>query len=388
MVFPLLFASLLHVAAAQPGQPGEDEPIIVNAERVQDLRDRLRACITRNCPPNEDVDATLALAEAEFINGEYDDAEDDIAASIRRNRRHVRQYPEPVADLYRSQARVQSHRGRDSQALSSTYDILRSLSAGIPAEDHRHFTARLEIIRAEMRAGNLAGSRRELDELAEKARRAGRNDIVRVAEMRRLQLDYSLAPHGSALRKLRELAESTDPAKRFEAVSARFFLSRVYRDRGEIAKSDAMLAGVPQNSSGATRTLLHDPQIRLTQANTQQFGLIPSMNRENYEGRWVDIAYWIQPDGKVTGVEVLRQGSSIEWAQPVLAAIRQRVYSHSDDPMMSYRLERYTYTASAGVRTGSRLMARTGTARVEVMDLTTGDEPGRAPSTAVRPSGN
>lgn len=374
---------LLGLAAvtAPDVQPGQNAPIVVTGERISDLRARLRACIARGCPPNEDVDATLALAEGEFLNGEYERAEQEIAASIGRNRRHRRAYPEPVADLYRSQARVQSHRGRDTLAAQSTYDILRTLRAGIPQEDHRHFTARLEIVQMEMRAGNRNGVLRELRELIEQAQRAGRDDVVRLARMRQLQFSYMLTPYGAPERRLEELAESSEPDQLFERVMARFFLARVYRDQGKIERADAMLAGIPRGDAD-TRALLYAPRIRLTRAEAQP-GWLPGMNVDNFEDAWIDVAYWIQPNGRVEDVEIVRRGANADWADPVLASIRGRIYASSSDPSPSYRLERYTYTAARGTRTGSRLAMRVGTPRVEYLDLTTQSEPGRAPATPV-----
>jgi hypothetical protein len=376
--------ALLLTTSIQPPTPGENAPIIVTGERIGDLRARLAACIARQCPPNEDVDASLALAEGEFLNGDYDHAEETIQDSLSRNRRHRRAYPEPVADLYRSQARVQSHRGRDLESAQSTYEILRTLRGGIPAEDHRHFTARLEIVQAELKAGNRHGVLRELGELVAEARKAGREDVARRAEMRRLQLSYAITPYGVPAKRLQELANSNDPNLAFERVSARFFLSRIYRDRGDIARSDAMLAGLPKTDSD-TRTLLYAPRIRLAYAESQP-SLIAGMSIDNFQDTWIDVAYWIQPDGSVDGAEIVRKGASADWADPVLTAIRGRRYTPSNDATPSYRLERYTYTAARGTRTGSRLTLHVGAPRVEYLDLTSPDEPGRPlPESGVGP---
>lgn len=382
LLIALLGSSSALLAQQPDPQTGSDQ-IVVTGERIRDLEAGLRACLARNCPPNEDIDATLALAEGHFLNGDYDEAEDAIGASLGRNRRHVRAYPEPVADLHRSQARVQSHRGRDTQALTSTYDILRSLRAGLPQEDHRHFTARFEIVQAEMRRGNLHGARRELRELASEARQAGRDDVARRARMQELQVEFAAAPwNGQAFDRLRRLAESTDPDQRFERASARFFLARVYRNRGDIERSDAMLAGIPR-SDDDRRALLYAPPIRLARAEDAR-SVLPGMNSDNFEDSWIDVGYWIEPSGRVSGVEVVRSGATHDWARPVLSSIRERRYEPSTEQTPSYRLERYTYTSAYGMRTGTRLPMRIGQARVEYLDLTTGDEPGRAPETGVR----
>jgi hypothetical protein len=389
MISTLALAWMLVATPLQPGQ----ESVVVSGERIRDLRAALRACLQRACPPNEDVDASLALAEGELLNGDYEDAESTIAGSLRRNGRHVQRHPEAVADLYRSQARVQSHRGRDREALLSTRSILRALRAGMPQEDHRHFTARLEIAELLTRGGDLRGARAALIDLIEQAQRAGRNDVVRMAEMRRLRLDYALDPSGRAWHRLRELAASDDPARRFETAAARLFLARVYRQRGDIEQSDAMLAAIPRGE-GDSRRLLHHPPYDLAERpypsrdSEVEVGSTTRRLPDNYADRWIDVGYWIEPNGRVSGLEVVRQGASAGWAQPLLASIRGRIYEASADGQPSYRLERYTYTAPYEVVTGSRLLQRSRRARVEFMDLTTPNESGRAPDPAIRPEGS
>ena len=291
-----------------------------------------------------------------------------------------------MSDLYRSQALVQSHRGRDGVARRSTYEILGSLRAGIPVEDHRHFTARFEIIQMEMRLGDGAAVRRELASLIREAERAGRTDVVRRARMREMYLGFLSEPRGPGARRLEQMARSTDPTQQFEAVSARLFLARAYRERGEIARSDEMLAGIPRSDSN-TRALLYAPTIELTPAlhDDGAGGLIPTMDRDNFHDAWIDVAHWIKPDGTVEAVEIIRQGASADWAAPVLASIRGRRYAVSNDPTPSYRLERFTYTAPMGMRTGSRLMVRAGIPRVEYLDLTARNEPGREAPVVLTP---
>ena len=91
-----LLATTTAPAIAEGAQPqaGEGQEVTVTGRRIQDFRDRLRACLARGCPPNEDVDASLALAEVEFESGEYEDARRTILQSLDRNRRHARQYPD------------------------------------------------------------------------------------------------------------------------------------------------------------------------------------------------------------------------------------------------------------------------------------------------------
>ena len=190
-------------AAAQDRGEGEEpsEAIIVTGIRIQDYRDRLAACLARNCPPDEDADATLALAEALFLEGDYDQARGAVHASLGRNRNRARDYPEPVSDLYRAHARLSRHMGEDRDALRSTHGILNALQQGIPAEDHRHFTARIELAEVQMMMGRWNGARRELDRLRHAYRgeraasRCGRLDLRALRPGRGLERHRRERPH-------------------------------------------------------------------------------------------------------------------------------------------------------------------------------------------------
>jgi hypothetical protein len=66
----LLQAASTHAPAAVPPQNPDNQTIVVIGNRIQMYRDRLAACLARNCPPDEDIDATTALAEALFLTGQ------------------------------------------------------------------------------------------------------------------------------------------------------------------------------------------------------------------------------------------------------------------------------------------------------------------------------
>ena len=373
----VIAASLLIAAApaAAQSQYGEryTEPtqeIVVTGIRIQDYRDRLTACLARGCPPNEDIDATLALAEALFLEGEYGEARTVARESIRRNRDHAAQYPEPVSDLYRAHMRLARHLGFDREALQSANGILDALQTGIPQEDYRHFTARFEL--AEMRFamgeyGQYRAAQRELAQLVREARRAGRNDVAVMAELRSLMYEDIAVPNSGARARLVELAGLTDPARRLEAVGARAVLARIYRSEGEIERADALLAEIGRGDS-AQRRLLHAPRYQLIAMGPVDGESLPRV-AENFEGKWIDVGFWVLPDGRVSELEVLRSGGDVVWARPLLQSIRGRLYSSADEP--TYRLERYTLTAGREQPTGTRMQLQmSDRARVEYLDLT------------------
>jgi hypothetical protein len=383
----LLLAAPFPAFAQQPAREDDQPAIVVTGVRIQDFRDRLARCLARHCPPNEDADATLALAEALFLNGEYTEGHSAVRASIGRNRDQARAFPEPVSDLYRANTRLARHIGLDREARSSAFEILNALEAGIPRPDHRHFTAHFEIAETQMMSGSFPGARRELARLIRAARAAGREDVVVIAELRDLWYEMVAFPGSDARSRLIGWTRLTAPADRMRAIGARILLARVYRGEGDNARADALLAEIGAASrTTARRRLLSAPRYQLYQYEIRPEGEATLadlqsnvLNRvtENYEDKWIDVGFWILPNGQVSGLEVLRQGSVADWATPLLTSIRGRLYSEGTE--QTYRLERYTMTAGFETVTGSHIRRRGPGARVEYLDLTA-NEPGAPPA--------
>jgi tetratricopeptide (TPR) repeat protein len=383
---PLLLALLAGLAGPALAQSqSQGQHVVVTGTRVQDFRDRLAACLARQCPPDEDIDATLALAEALFVEGEYGDARRAIRSSMSRNREEARNYPEPVSDLYRAGTRVAEHLGRDREAEIYVYQILGSLRAGLPIEDHRHFTARLEIARSLAALGRPEIARRELRRLTEVARAGGREDVANLAELRSLWLDYLETPYGPARRRLLELSRYTDPQRALLAYGAKALLIRIYSREGNDERADALIATMGGGDSN--RQLLYAPAYQLVQQTNvdgnahresavYDRGLLTDNLAERmtdtFDDKWIDVGFWVQPDGQVDDLQLLRRGpGGGGWEAPLLESIRGRRYSPADRP--TYRLERYTYTATwHTTSTGSHIPDRSPRARIEYLDLTAG----------------
>jgi hypothetical protein len=90
----------------------------------------------------------------------------------------------------------------------------------------------------------------------------------------------------------------------------------------------------------------------------------------NFEDMWIDVAFWIQPDGRVADLQIVRRSGRADWADPLLQSIHGRRYAAIGGTEPTYRLERYTYTSGYESRTGSRIQQRSPLARVEYLDLT------------------
>jgi len=390
---PIVLAlSLLASPAAAQSDP--DQPaIVVVGERIQDYRDRLARCLARHCPTNEDADASLALAEALFLSGEYRDGRDILQASLRRNRGNAGAFPEPVSDLYRAHARISRHLGFADDTRRSTYGILSALREGLPQEDYRHFTARLEIAEHLIQSGNIVSARRELARLIEVARAAGRDDVVTLAELRGLWFDFIAGRAGEegtraqdAQLSLMRMSQLTDPAQRMRATGARILLARIHRVQGNAARADALLAEIGRSDAGrANRRLLVSPPYELVVNQIEPMSSATSIREliryssgygqtsDNFEHKWIDVGFWVMPNGQVSGLEILRRGSNPAWAEPLLVSIRGRRYAEAADA--TYRLERYSYTADYERVLRSHIPQRSRRARVEYLDLTTSEPP-------------
>lgn len=380
-MIPLPLAALLlsaQPAAAPPG-PAQGATIVVRGERIGDLRRALRECLARNCPPNEDIDAATALAEAMFLNGRHGDARTVVRDSLGRNRGAARDYPEPVSELNRAYGRLSRQLGYDREARMAARNTLRALQAGLPVEDHRHFTARLELTQSLLAFSRYRELFAELDELEEKAREAGRDDVVAAAQLRRLWASYLAEPTKErAEQRLLAMTRSRDARR---AIGARMLLVRIYGETRRRAEAEAMIAELGR--TGGRRQLLYNPPFRLNQrsdesathARTEAIELggpitatLTTRLTGNYYNRWLEVGFWIRQDGSVEGLEIVRQSDRAGWADPLLSSIRGRRYAASTEAEPSYRLERYTYTSELDDST--RVRRHTGAARLEYFDLT------------------
>lgn len=378
LLIPALIVIAAAPAIAQDGparDASEATPIIVIGQRAEDYRARLEACLARACPPNEDIDATLAYAETLFVDGAYLDARRALAASVNRNRRHAAAYPQPVSDLQRARALVARHTGHHDEARRASVGILEALRAGIPGEDGRHFAARLEIIEMHLATGAGQTALVQLEDLERRARRAGRPDIAARAELRRLWIRDLYLGDRAARSRLEQLSRSTDPDDLILKVGAGVLLAAIYRREGDTARSDAMIAETGRTQTAA-RTLLFEPPYELgVQSISRDDELIvgaEDRDSDHFHDAWIDVGFWVQGDGEVSGLEIVRQGARTDWANPLLRAIRGRRYAPNASGAPTYRLERYTYTANFEDRTGSLLRQRSRNARVEYFDLAGG----------------
>lgn len=194
---------LLAILSAAAAQSVTAQPITVIGQRLPDLQAQLDACIARNCPADEDIDASLAVAEAQIVNGDYRDARRSLLSSLGRNKDEATAYPIPVSDLYRANGRVAAHLGIDDDYYRSTWGIYRTLKAGLPDEKYRQYSALMEVAEMMGRTRNHERAKLYYERIADSARRDGRPDIAALAELRRVLRHFPPYLREDAVRKIR-----------------------------------------------------------------------------------------------------------------------------------------------------------------------------------------
>ncbi|MFN3388056.1 MAG: hypothetical protein ACK40O_03935 [Allosphingosinicella sp.] len=389
----LLIAPAAASAQQQPAEPGET--IIVTGTTLEESERALRECLARKCPPKEDIDATLAHAENLFVAGDYKEARRVARRSIGRNGRHAKALPIDVSDLYRAHSRISAHLGEKEDYVRSTYATRRTLERGLPADDPRVLGADFEVAGMYAATHELDRARQVYRDIEEEANELGRPDLAGLARVRAAWLSEIGGNRPYARHKLREIAEDPDPAARVARLTARVLLARLDRQEGKRDSSDTLVEEL-RGVGGSRPVLLHAPRIDLGSRPMNEGGSVTRrMAMDNFDDRWIDVGFWITPEGRVTDLEVLRESGPTHWAKPVLRSIEGRTYAPLDDPQGSYRVERYTYTSLWTTLTGTRMRVRSPDARIEYLDLTAepaadggvtskGDPPRRSPQEGAR----
>ena len=376
MMFAAIALALAVTSAPILAKPGaatvEGQTIVVTATPLRDTQRRLADCLARRCPPAEDIEASAAHAENLFVAGRYDDANTVLQKSIGRNHRHARDLPVPVAGLFRAHSRVAAHLGEGNQYRSSSYEIVRSLRAGLPANDARVVAARFEVAAMQLSLGRYNLAAESYRDIEKQATAIGRGDFARLARMRHAYIAYLQGDQTGARATLNAMARDSSAEARVSRIGSLVLLSRLDRVEGRKGDTDALIAELKQAKLDKP-VLLYSPPLKLKRSPVQEAGeagnALRLMATDNFDRTWIDVGYWVEGDGRVRDVELLRSAGSTAWAKPLLASIKQRIYAPLADPGGSYRVERFSYTSLWEQRLGTRLRQRSASARVESLDL-------------------
>ncbi|UVO54007.1 hypothetical protein [Sphingomonas sp. SUN039] len=368
---------------AAPAYAASDDTIVVTAKSLKQTAADLAACLARNCPPDQDVKATLAHAENQFVAGDYKNARTTLLKSVARNRKHGDAYPIPVSDLMRGNARVAAHLGEGSNFQSSTIASRDILRKGFGANDAKALVGDIEVGDMRAKLGYPDEAERIYKGVGERAAAANLPWIVSATEIRQamLKLASELPTDQKEGRdRLVRLSQGTDPAYRGTRIAAKILLARSDRKAGrDDSTTKALLAEYAAAGGTQTPTLLFAAPIKQAEAPRGGAGegrtQTTQLATKSFDGQWFDIGFWITPDGHTSEIEVIRKsGADNLFVKPVIDSIQSRVYAplkrEPGDPGV-YAVERYSMTSLwVDDNTGTRIRMRSPVPRIERMDLT------------------
>ena len=376
----MLLPLLAQVSAAPPAPATVNREVVVTARPLSATADALARCLARSCPPDQDIDATLAHAENLFVAGEYKDARTAMLASIRRNGRHAKAHPVAVADLHRANARVAAHLGEPDAPRQGMTASLLALKSSLSPTDYRVLAQRVELADSLLRGGRLSSALRSYREIGRDAARAGQPRVEGYARMRLAVIYAALVDAGSVEYRSSARAAvawfdgTTGPDLEPFRIAARLLTARSAIDKGDLSAIDR-LAARPAAEGGRPMLLFQPPVMPRAPGRAYNSGMSAGGQAMiDVDDQWADVSFRITPEGRVADVAVLRESVGLQrsWLDPYLAAIAGRRYTATADPSAPVlsRVERYTRTALWGALKGTRIRVRTDERRVVVLDLT------------------
>lgn len=361
--------------------PGE---IVVVGTRS---RDAYAACLARACPPKEEVEAAMLAAVETFRAGEYEKAKTTLRTSVSRNRRHTAQMPATMADLYATLADVAEHEGDDGLFRTATLESVAVLRRHLGPQHPTTVHATSRIGDMLTRLGHAEGAERAYLAAAEDATRSGNLRLAGELAIRRAWVTFSTGDFRAARRQLDQIAERHAEDMRLRGMVG-VMRARILIAEGKDAEAEAAIAALP-SSGGAQPSLIFSPEYEsFDTARLVPMGLTGEFRVDATDGmvdagseiRWVDIGFWIRPDGTTEDVAVLRSSKGTDWAAPLIRQVTKRRYGRSDPAGAGfYRVERFTSRPSYNVPTGSRLARRIGTPTLHSIDLSRTEDPAATP---------
>ena len=337
-------------------QPASD--IVVTARPLSRLQTDLAACIKRACPPDEDISAALAYAEAAFVAGDYKPARQALSAAIGRNRAAASDFPEEMSDLYRAYATVSRHLGEADTYRNGTWNIERTTKRSAKATAEERLAARIEVADMQVSTGDPRSALDAYSTISRDARRMDMATIAATSDVRLAKMLYAFDRKREGRALLIDLSTRPGPTLAPFRLGARLLLQQIDHpdEKPDMSALAADPGGLPTDG---TQALIWsppaDPNSDEAEAATDR-RLLPigktsnDHEGESFDGKWVDVGFHVNPDGTVQDVQLLRsaEGKAAPWAKGELLRIAGRLYSPLKPGTVSPiadRTERLTYTS-------------------------------------------
>jgi tetratricopeptide (TPR) repeat protein len=373
-----MLSFIVSVLAAQASAvPAPSSDIVVRARRVGAA---LSTCVAHGCSTAEDIRLSIALAEAQVVNGDYNAAQHTLNAAIARNKGAAKTYPRMVAALYEASGTVSLHRGDMDKHRSALIGQSKTLRDNLPSSDPQVLLLSIEQGDYYAQRGNWREAERRYAAAEQGYAEAQQPRLAALAALRSAYLAFArknLQLSESRLRVVAAMPAANDPAvAQLRAVLG----ARIASARGEGNGIESLLATL-RTDPAAAPVLLHETtaEASAAQAAAQQSERFLEPNpagpgsSEVSPIQWADIGYMVASDGTVSEVDVLRGSRDLRWTAPFVKQIASRRYAPlalaPGQPGL-YRVERLTWRAQHVVPVGSLIKRAAGAKTLRVLDLT------------------
>lgn len=361
--------------------------IIVTGRRLIEAQ---AECARGGCTPLRDAQATIALAEEKFRTGGYVDAKKLLSAAIKRNEDKASAAPRPVAALYEAMATVSLHEGDQDDYRHAVVKQVETLRDNLPADDGAVLSATTALGDMWIKLNNYRQAESAYQEIEREALGSGRADAAMLAGMKRVWLAAAMKKTGEVERMMTELEQrpiAQQPGYKSALQVLRLRLAAQGEDDAAITKLTGQIA---QGENQAPVLIWSPPYGRnaIADANThaRSFGEADPVQVRSSDLasiQWIDVGFWIRPDGSTAEAEILRGSRTPGWAPTILDQISGRRYSSRQaigaDDIGTYRVERVTRKNTYVTPTDSHIRRRVAASGFETLDLTQASAAQRQP---------
>ena len=376
----LLVVALIQAVAAPPPAPppGDDKTIVVVGQRLSGTERALAQCIARGCPPKEEIAASLAHAENQFLVGDYAASRQTLLKARSRNEKYAKDIPVDVANLIRASGRLASLNGLSDSSRTNSIDSLDVLKGGLDHSDPRVLMERLLVGDTFAKEHRYTAAEEVYATVAKQAGAAGLKQVEGLAMLRTAVLYTALASvdhaydyqAGKAIRRIRD---TTDPelAPFREATVTLERRVKAGDKVHDVEKAELAKVTVWERTNEAV--LVYAAPIDLPD-RSQSGSKVVAMTGDRVP-QWADVTFMVRPDGTVQDIDVLRQSDNVRgaWLESVKTSLTKRLYRPlamaADKPGLR-RIERYSLIYDVTYAAGSRVQVRSSEPRVEMTDLT------------------
>ena len=370
----LALAAALLATTALAAEPVRE--IVVTARPLSQTDADLRACIARGCPPDEDVRASLAHAENQFVSGAYRDARRTLERSLDRNRLHKPGYPVELSNLLRGLANVSEHLGEATVYRLSVLEMRDTLKRYVAADDPRTLGAELEVGDSRLKMGYPEEASRKYRDIEDQSLKAGLPHVAALARLRHLSLlaieaqvnKFDRWRMDKARKEIRAFIADPTPGAEKYALIGHLLLARLDRAEGDHSSTDALIAEFIAQGGADRPTLIYSPPMDIGAAIEERGKAWTQLDVREHE-KWVDMGFWVNDDGRVEDIEILRNVGPTAWTEIVVRSLENRLYMPAKDAKKMFMVERYTLTAHWVIESGSAIRKRS-KPRIERLDLT------------------